>query len=88
VPEPREVSFRNQVDFRSQLVTALIAKGKAGEVCPKRRISRISQGADQVPVRAHEQVKLGRRGICVCCKGLRFKDRPKKRVALAQIASN
>jgi hypothetical protein len=88
VPEPREINFRSQADFRRQLVTALIAKGREGEVCPKRRISRISQGADQVPTRLHEQVKLRRRGICVYCKGLRFKDRLKKRVALAQIASN
>ena len=88
VPEPREINFCSQTDFRRQLVTALIAKGREGEVCPKRRISRISQGADQVPKRSHELVKLSRRGICVYCKGLRFEDRPKKRVALAQIASN
>ena len=88
VPEPRQVSFRSQQDFRRQLVSALVAKGRDGEICPKRRISRISQGADQVPRRSHEQVKLSKSGICVCCKGLRFRDRPKKRVALAQIASN
>ena len=88
MPEPRQVSFRSQQDFRRQLVSALLAKGRDGEICLKRRISRISQGADQVPVRLHELVNLGRRGICVYCKGLRFKDRPKKRVTLAQIASN
>ena len=88
VPEPRAVSFRSQQDFRGQLIGALLGKGRDGKLSRKRRISRISQGADQVPVRSHEQMKLGRRGICVCCKGMRFKDRPKKRVALAQIASN
>ena len=88
IPEPREVNFCSQTDFWRQLVTALIAKGREGEVCPKRRISPISQGADQVPRESYELVKLGRRGIYVYCKGLRFKDRPKKRVALAQIVSN
>jgi hypothetical protein len=88
VPEPREINFRSQADFRRQLITALMAKGREGDVCPKRRISRISQGADQVPARSHEQVKLGKKGMCVYCKGLRLRDRPKKRVALAQIASN
>ena len=41
-----------------------------------------------MPVRSHEQVKLSKIGKCMCCKGLRFADRPKKRVALAQIAAN
>ena len=41
-----------------------------------------------MPKGSHEQVKLGRKGLCVYCKGLRLGDRPKKRVALAQIASN
>jgi hypothetical protein len=88
VPEPRAVSFRSQSDFRGQLISVLLAKGRDGEVCPKRRILRISSRADQVPLESHEQVKLGNRGICVCCRGLRFTDRPKKRVVLAQIALN
>ena len=86
--EPREVSFRSQQDFRRQLVSALLAKGKDSEICPKRTISRISGGADQVPTRAYDQVKLKRRGECVNCKGLRFRDRPKKRLTLGEIAAN
>jgi hypothetical protein len=70
------------------LISALIAKSKASEICPKRRISGISQGVDDLPLRAHEQVKLSKRGKCVCCQGLQFTNRPKKRVALAQIISN
>jgi len=88
IPEPREVSFRSQQDFRHQLIGALIAKSGDSEVCPKRGISRISGRADQVPVRAHKEVKLARRGQCVSCKGLRFRDRPKKRLPLSQIAAN
>ena len=88
VPEPREVSFRSQQDFRRQLVSALLAKGKDSEICPKRTISRISGGADQVPTRAYDQVKLKRRGECVNCKGLRFRDRPKKRLTLGEIVAN
>jgi hypothetical protein len=88
VPEPREISFRSQQDFRRQLVSALLAKGRDSEICPKRRISQISQGAKQVPVESHELVKLSKIGKCVCCKGLRYGDRPQKRIALAQIAAN
>jgi hypothetical protein len=80
VPEPRQVSFRSQQDFRRQLVSALLAKGRDSEICPKRRISQISQGAEQVPVESHELVKLSKVGHCMCCRGLRFGDRPKKRV--------
>jgi hypothetical protein len=65
-----------------------IAKSKANEICPKKVVSHINQGADDLPLRAHEQVKLSKRGKCVCCLELWFTDRPKKRVALAQIASN
>jgi hypothetical protein len=88
LPEPREVNFRSQQDFRRQLISALIAKSNGGEHCPKRGISRISGGADQVPIRAHKQVKLERVGECVNCKGLRFTDRPKRRLPLSQIAAN
>jgi hypothetical protein len=42
VPEPRQVSFRSQQDFRSQLIGSLLAIGKDSEICPKRRISQIS----------------------------------------------
>jgi hypothetical protein len=58
IPEPREISFRSQQDFRRQLVTALLAKGRDGEVCIKRRILRIRKGAEKVPKQLHTQVKL------------------------------
>jgi hypothetical protein len=88
IPEPRAVSFRSQADFRDQLISALLAKGRDGEICPKRRISQISQEADQVPIRLHKLIRIGKRASCVACKGLRFGDRPRKRVALSEIASN
>jgi Transposase IS4 len=88
VPEPRQVSFRSQQDFRKQLISSLFSMSRDTSICPKRRISRISEGADQVPLRSHEQVKMGKRGWCVACRGLRFGDRPQKRVALSEIASN
>jgi hypothetical protein len=62
--------------------------GRESEICPKRRISQISQGASQVPVQLHTQVKMAKRRCCVACKGLRYGDRPTKRVALSEIASN
>jgi hypothetical protein len=88
VPKPREVNFRSQQDFRRQLIGSLLALGKESNICPKRRIGKISESSDQVPIRSHEMVKFGKRGNCIACKGLRFGDRPKKRVALAEIAAN
>ena len=62
--------------------------GKDSEPCKKRRISVINQDATQEPVSSHMLVKMVKRGLCVNCKGLRFRDRPQKRVALAEIAAN
>ena len=39
-------------------------------------------------IQSHEKIKMVKRGECVSYKGLRFGDRPKKRVALSQIAAN
>jgi hypothetical protein len=89
VPEPRQVSFRSQQDFRKQLVGALLAMAKGGsEPCKKRRISVINPDATQEPVSSHTPVKMVKKGLCVSCKGLRFRDRPQKRVALVEIAAN
>jgi hypothetical protein len=41
-----------------------------------------------VPMESYELVKMAKRGYCVACKGLRYGDRPRKRVALSEIASN
>jgi hypothetical protein len=46
VPEPREVSFRSQQDFRRQVIGGLLAKGRGSEISLKRRILKISQAAD------------------------------------------
>ena len=88
VPEPRQVSFRSQQDFRKQLVSLLLAMGRDSEVYKKRRIGIISQEAIQAPEGSHEQVKMAKRGIYINYRGFRFRDRPKKRVALAEIVAN
>ena len=49
-PEPRQINFRSQQDFRRQLIGALLAMGKDSNVSLKRRISKISQLADQEPI--------------------------------------
>jgi hypothetical protein len=46
VPEPRQVSFRSQQDFRKQLIGSLLSMSRETSISPKRRISRISEGAD------------------------------------------
>jgi hypothetical protein len=50
IPEPRQISFRSQQDFRKQLVGALLVIGKNSNILLKQRISKISQGANKVPV--------------------------------------
>jgi DDE_Tnp_1-like zinc-ribbon len=79
---------RYKQDFRKQLVGALLAMGRASDISPKKEISRISQGANQVPVQSHEKANMQKRGKCMCCKGLRLGDWPKKRVTLGDIAAN
>ncbi len=86
--KPGGVRFRGQQEFRWQLIGSLVTMGRGSEICPKRRISLISQTADQEPVQSHKLVKMGKRGYCVACKGLRYGDRPRKRVALGKIAAN
>jgi hypothetical protein len=88
VPEPREINFRSQQDFRRQLVGSLLAMGQDFLITPKRSISKISQGAEHVSVQLHKQVMLTKVGEYVNYKGLRFRDRPKKRLALGEIAAN
>lgn len=70
------------------MIKALLAIGRASNILPKRRISQISQGATQVPIREYIKVKIVKRGECVYYKGLRYGDRPKKRVVLGQIIPN
>jgi hypothetical protein len=41
-----------------------------------------------VPVQSHELVKMAKRGNYVACKRLRYRDKPRKRLALGQITSN
>ena len=82
---------KSQQDFRRQLVKALLAIRKESNISLKRRISKISkisQGANQLPVHSHELVGLGKKGRCVSCKGLRYSDRPKKQQALTEIVAN
>jgi hypothetical protein len=88
VPEPRAVSFRSQSDFRDQLIGALLARGKASNICTNRSISLVSQEATETVPQLHKRVRMAKRGWCVACKGLRLRDRPRKRIALAELASN
>jgi hypothetical protein len=41
-----------------------------------------------VLLRSHKLVKLGKKGRCVSCKGLRYVNRLRKQVTLSQIAAN
>ncbi len=41
-----------------------------------------------MPTQLHKQVRLRKKRRCMSYKGLRFRDRPKKRQALAEITAN
>jgi hypothetical protein len=89
VPEPRQISFRSQQDFKQQLISSLLAIERDSKICLKRRIGRISREAEDIPVGGHKLVRFGgKKGRCMSYKGLRFIDRPQKRVTLAEITAN
>jgi hypothetical protein len=48
----------------------------------------MSTDAQSSPATEHEMVKMEWKKDCVCCKGLRLRDRPQKRIALGEIAAN
>jgi len=87
-PLPREVNFRSQQDFRRQLVGALLAKGDDTYRSPKKRVAHVAFEADETSPELHQRIKMDKRGYCKACMGGRFSDRPKKRVALGEIAAN
>ena len=88
VPKPRNVSFRSQVDFREQLITGLFAIGNPTYRSPLKRVSIIDSQVDKTPLEEHIHVLLPKRSWCVVCKGVRYNNRPKKRVALGEITAN
>ena len=87
----RLINFRNQDDFRLQLVDSLLALGdqcRNAKVPRKRTFGHMNGESIEVPVHRHEHVKMPTRKDCMACKGVRYGDRTFKRVALAEIAAN
>jgi hypothetical protein len=41
-----------------------------------------------VPIASYKLVKMAKKGYYIACKGLKYKDRPRKRVAISEIAIN
>jgi hypothetical protein len=58
------------------------------QVSPKRRISYMFTNVQSSLATEYEMVKIEWRKDCVCCKGLRLGDRPQKKMALKEIATN
>lgn len=88
IPPPRSINFRSQMDFRSQLVTSLLLLGEEQYRNPKKRVGIVDSTADKLDPAFHQQVRMDKRGVCINCRGGRFSDRPRKRIALAEIAVN
>ena len=82
------VDLSSQDDLRIQLVESLMAMGKDAPGTRKRRNSSISGDQIEVPLHRHELIKMPTRADCTSCKGGRIWDRPRKRVALQDIALN
>jgi hypothetical protein len=93
--EPDLKSFRSQVTFRQGIIAGLLGLANAVvtvpnnvPINPKKHISYINTDEGTLHITKHHKVKITTRKIWVYCKGLRFGDRPFKRRALSEIASN
>ena len=76
------------MDFREQLITSLFAIGNPTYRSLLKRVSIIDSQADKTPLEEHINVLLPKRSWCIVYKGVRYNNRPKKRVALGEIIAN
>lgn len=83
-----EIGHWNQDNFRVKLVEALLVIGTDGKVPCKRLFPHTDSESFQVPLHHHSHVKMPTRKDCTACKGGQHSDRPLKRVALSEVASN
>lgn len=82
-----DINFRSQKDFRNQLIESLLSKAKALDTpARKRSISKVDPERSQILINEHVLVKLPARKRCICCSGMRYGDKPQKRVALSELA--
>lgn len=82
------LKLTSQDHLRDKLINDLLELGERYKAPRKRKIS----GPFGPPIleapNEHHHVKLLTRRDCAACKGIRFSDRPPKRVALGEIAAN
>jgi hypothetical protein len=84
----REINFRSQVDFRNQLINLLLEINKDVSRSKKKRVSHINQDAESLVYSYYQRMRVGLQRQYIVYAGLRVKDRPLKRAALAIIAGN
>lgn len=89
VERKREIKFRNQHDFRIQLVEGLLAMSLREPGPKKRRFSYSNCDDSDVPITDHHHAKRPTRSDCMACKGGTYSDRPvQRRRPLAQKSAN
>ena len=88
VKTDRQVNFRNQHDFRIQIIESLLVMSKNTPGPRKRRFSHINNDNLDIPISDHHLERRPTRKDCVACKGKTFWERPCPRRPLAQISAN
>jgi hypothetical protein len=84
----REVSFRNQRDFRMQIVESLLAMSQRGTGPQKRRYPYSNEHDSDARITNHHHAKRPKRSDCMACKGGTFWEKPPQRTPLAQKSAN
>jgi hypothetical protein len=84
----RQIKFRNQHDFRMQLIEGLLAMSHNEPGPRKRRFSHSNCDDSDARITDHHLSKMPTRRDCMACKGGTYLERPVRRSPLAQISAN
>jgi hypothetical protein len=88
VEEERQIKFRNQHDFRIQIIEGLLAMSQRAAGPKKRRFSDSNYEDSDAQITGHHHAKRPTRKDCAACKGGTYWERPVRRSPLAQISAN
>jgi hypothetical protein len=84
----RQIKFRNQRDFRIQLIEGLLAMSQAVPGPKKRRFYHSNCEDSDAPITDHHHVKRPAKGNCAACRGGTYWVRQHRRSPLAPISAN
>ena len=88
IDEEREVKFRNQRDFRMQIIEGLLAMSKPVPVPKKRYFSHSNCDDSDILITDHHHDKRPTKRDCMACKGGTYWERQIRRSPLAALSAN